>query len=117
MNHRRTQASYGSIVEWRDIADYESYYQVSNEGSIRSKDRSINYCNGRVDFKRGSVMRPKQRKDGYQCIQLCKNGKSKTFYVHRLVAEAFLANPYHKAQVNHKNMVRNDNRVVNLEWV
>lgn len=102
--------------EWRDIKGYEGYYQVSNRGDIRSKDRQVNYVTGRVDWRKGSLMKPKKRKDGYHCIQLCKDGRSKTFYIHRLVAEAFISNSEHKAQVNHKDMCRSNNRVGNLEW-
>ena len=55
--------------------------------------------------------------NGYPNLALRNGGKPKKFKIHRLAAEHFLPNPYDKPCVNHKNGVRDDNRVVNLEWV
>lgn len=56
-------------------------------------------------------------KDGYEVVTLYNHGRKKTKKVHRLVAEAFIENPRGALEVNHKNMIRNDNKVENLEWV
>ena len=93
---------------WKQVVGYEGLYEVSSLGRVRS----LNY--GRT----GNVMLLKQRKDkyGYLTVGLYKIGKKKLLKVHRLVCEAFLSNLDKLPVVNHKNCIRYDNRVENLEW-
>ena len=105
---------------WKDIPGYEGLYEVSNQGRVRSVDRIIpNPKNGKVNYPvRGKIRKLEKAHDGYLRIALNKEGKSKKYFVHRLVMNAFSPNPdpEHLTQVNHKNEITNDNRLENLEW-
>lgn len=99
---------------WKDIKDYEKRYQVSNLGRFRSLLKWD--LNNRKYKPNIQIIKTRKDKDGYNIIDLHKNNKSKTFKAHRLVAETFIANPNNYPQINHKNEVKDDNRVENLEW-
>lgn len=101
--------------EWRDVEGYEGFYQVSNLGRARSLDRYIN--NGKFErLIKGRLMKFFYDKDGYAKVSLCKNNSNKNPFVHRLVSKAFIPNPNNYPCINHKNEVKSDNRVENLEW-
>lgn len=103
---------------WKDIKDYEGLYQVSNFGRVRSLG------NGRT-HKTSRIRKLLKNNVGYLVVQLCKDGKVKTYLVHQLVASAFLENPDNLPCVNHKDEVKtnnfvgtpeNDYKDGNLEW-
>lgn len=93
---------------WKDIKGFENKYQVSSLGRVRA----VNYRR----TKQCSVMKP-AKSFNYLSIHLTKNGKRKVYFIHRLVATAFIGNPNNKPYVNHKNGNKYDNRAINLEWV
>lgn len=100
---------------WKDIKGYEGLYQVSSLGNVRSLDRYKKNRKGRY-LQKGRILNKNYDKDGYLIVGLYKNGKGKTKKIHRLVAEAFIPNPEDKPTINHKNGIRSNNCVENLEW-
>lgn len=100
---------------WKDIVGFEDEYMVSNHGRIKSKSRIVksNKCERSI---KGVVKLQNLNTHGYCSIRLAKNGKSKLYSVHRLVAEAFLPNPSNLPVINHKDEDKTNNLVDNLEW-
>ena len=96
---------------WHSVVGYEGLYEVSNKGVVRSLDRTINN-----HPYPGKVLAIKYLK-GYAAVHLCDHqhrAKHKT--IHRIVAEAFIPNPYNLPEVNHKDEKPKNNCVENLEW-
>ena len=98
---------------WKPVKNYEGLYEVSNLGRVKSlgngKSRNSNYSKERI-------LKAKNSGNGYLQVVLSKDGKSKNYLVHRLVAQAFVENPKGYNEVNHKNEVKSDNRADNLEF-
>lgn len=101
---------------WKDIAGYEGYYQISNLGRVKSLERIAITKIGSKQPVNERILVAGYDTAGYYRVALCKNAKSRTRKVHRLVAQAFIPNPENKKTVNHKNGIKDDNRVENLEW-
>lgn len=106
-------------VDWVDIDGFEGLYQISNDGQVRSVNRTLAVANrwGTITERAmvGKSLKPRQLTNGYLGISLGAN--SKCHLIHRLVASAFIENNANKPQVNHMNGDRKDNRAANLEWV
>lgn len=101
--------------EWRAILGYEDLYDVSNWGRVRSYDQILNRKNGSVNWK-GRILKPQRGSKGHYGVNLHRNGKSKTHYIHQLVARAFLDNPDGLPVVRHLDDVKENNHVSNLAW-
>jgi len=100
---------------WQDVVGYEGLYLVSDHGRVRSVGRTVDHPRGQRILK-GKVLKP-GFSHGYNMIGLQKNGPRKFFYVHRLVAAAFIGPCPVGRQVNHVDGVKLNNQMFNLEYV
>ena len=100
---------------WKDVVGYEGYYQISNLGRVKSFARKINRINTFYITKE-RILTTNSSKIGYSVVCLRLNGIGKWVRVHRLVSTAFIVNSENKRAVNHKNGIKQDNRLENLEW-
>lgn len=105
---------------WRDIAGFDGAYAISNYGRIKSFERTIP-CKGKNNSDSYVVVHEKilhlgDNGHGYLIANLSSSNKTNIFYVHRLVATAFIPNPQQLPTVNHKDENKSNNKVSNLEW-
>jgi hypothetical protein len=101
---------------WKSIVGYEGLYEVSSVGRVKSLARTT--VTGQ--YKEERILKPWSKNTilgNYVSVALSKDGASKKHLVHRLVGKAFLIPQDGCAEINHKNKIRDDNRVDNLEWV
>lgn len=104
---------------WKDIEGFEGFYQVSNLGRVKSLSRIVNDYRGKGKRNKERILKPKRKNiaNSYLTVCLSKLGVITTHQVHSLVAKTFIGNPDPGKEVNHKNGIKDDNRVENLEWV
>ena len=96
---------------WKDIKNFEGLYQISNLGNVKSLERKIK------SRKCEEIIKvPSLAGKGYYRLPLCKNGKIKYYYIHRLVAETFINNTDNKPTVDHIDRNKLNNCVSNLRW-
>ena len=102
------------MEEWRDVPGYEDFYQVSNNGRVRGKERKVKYKTTGTRVLKARILKPKMDKYGYLVVNLSKNNSVKTMKVHRLVYMSFNGPIPECMQVNHINENKTDNRLENL---
>ena len=101
---------------WKDIEGYEGLYKVSTCGKVKSLERYRNGKNESKAYVKERILRPGKDGSGYLFVVLSKECKEKTFKIHRLVAQAFIPNPEHLQDINHKDEIKTNNYASNLEW-
>lgn len=102
--------------EWRPVVEYEGFYEISNYGRVKSLSRISVNKNGIKQLLKEKIRKPTHGKHGYLTLHLNKDNKVRQFYIHRLVAEAFIPNPDSLPFINHKDENKQNNHVSNLEW-
>ena len=102
---------------WKDIEGFEGIYQISDLARIKSLSRYVIMKNNLPVLKKERILKPAYAY-GYALIGLSKNKVSKSFSIHRLVAQSFIPNPENKPEVNHKYplLSKSFNSLWNLEW-
>ena len=93
------------MVLLKEISDYPDY-KIDSIGNVFSHK-----------YNRIKQMIPQKATAGYHYVTLCKNGKRRNRFIHRLIAQEYIPNPLNKQEVNHINGNKLDNRIENLEWV
>ena len=107
----------------KSIKGYEGLYEVSDDGRVFSCERKVKGGHNNLRLVRRKELKSYQtgtgylERKGYLTVDLHKNNKGKQFYVHILVAEAFISNSNNLPEVNHKDGVKTNNNDWNLEWI
>ncbi len=111
--------------EWKPIPEWEDYYEVSNTGKVRSKERVIqdkNFSKSGKPFIRKRVFKSKElvgskvSEEGHTTVGLFRNGRCSSHLIHRLVAQAFIPNNNNYPVVDHIDGNPKNNHVSNLRW-
>jgi hypothetical protein len=105
-----------STESWTNVYGYESYYEISDLGRIRSFSRNVLSSHGRNRHFEGKILKPIVNSIGYVVVNLSVGGKKKQRTVHTLVLESFVGPNPAGTEACHANGVRTDARLSNLRW-
>lgn len=103
-------------MKWVPIIGFEGRYDLSKKGEVKSLPKFRNTGTGGYVSKE-KLLTPKIQKKGYRFFELRKNNKAFCYKRSRLVAIHFIPNPLNLKEVNHKNGIKSDDRISNLEWI
>lgn len=102
---------------WMPVKNFEGLYEVSNYGRVKALDRVwFTGMYKTIRSKEERLLSINKNRYGYSRVTLTKDGKYKGYTVHRLVGFSFIENKENKPCINHKNGIKTDNRLENLEW-
>ena len=110
------------MEKWKSIKGYEGFYEVSDQGRVKSLERVIKHPGSEeisaYDMSlKERIKHPHVTPKGYLQVSLCRDGTQKQFLVHRLVAATFISNPKKLPHINHKDFNKRNAAASNLEWV
>lgn len=98
------------VEAWKPMAGFEDWYEVSNTGRVKR-------IKAGPSTKTGQILSGSLTKKGYYRVRLSCNGERKRAFIHCLVLMTFIGMPEQGQECNHKNGIKTDNRIENLEWV
>lgn len=101
---------------WKDIPNYEGYYQASNLGRVKALNRVVQMFESKFMFLKEHIMKQRKTDKGYMVVRLSKDGKQKNIFVHVAVLESFSKRPEGLSQINHKDENKANNMLCNLEY-
>lgn len=108
--------NYRNRETWLDLPGFEGLYQVSDEGRVRSMERTVMRSNGAPQRIKARQVKTRKGRDGYMRTSLCKQGKVFHFTVHRMVMSAFVGARPDGQHIAHRDGVRHNNRLSNLRY-
>ena len=103
-------------IVFKDIKNYEGYYQISNTGIVKSLSRVVMHLPNMPRKLEEKILQEAYTVNGYSIVSLWKEGKGYNKYVHKLVATAFIPNPTKLPEVNHEDGNKTNNIPSNLKW-
>ncbi len=98
------------VEEWRSVPGYEGLYSASKTGKIRGERDNHQQPKQRI-------LKPAKTKGGYLTVSLCKEQRKRTTRVHQVIMLTFIGRRAQNLTVNHKNGIKTDNRLENLEYM
>lgn len=101
---------------WRDVVGYENKFMVSNMGRVKMLERKV-LANKSIKTIKEHILNQYVTEKGYLCVHLWSNNTKKQEFVHKLVLSSFYREKYNDEECNHKNEIRSDNKLYNLEWI